>query len=91
MHAVSQKLRGELVIVQIRTRDDKGKYKDACAYDFAQAAIGQICNATGGFDGWVWLRGQLERYCLNRASEAHGNPTVADKWIQRYQALRGIG
>ncbi len=73
------------MIIQIRTRGDNGKFKDANPYDFAQSALDRIEDG-----GWDWLRTQLGKFCLDKARSAAESPVRADAWIARYQAIRGI-
>jgi hypothetical protein len=73
------------MIVDIRIRDDNGQFTNASAHAFAQAALKQIGN-----HGWVWMRTQIAKYCIQKAEEYAENPEVADRWYRRYQSIRGI-
>ncbi len=76
------------MIVKIQVRDDNGKYSNATAREFSDAALSHISNYS--MDGWGWMKDQLCRFCILRAEKYSNNPVVADKWYARYQALRGI-
>jgi hypothetical protein len=73
------------MMVQIRTRDENGKFRDASPYTFAQAALLRI-----GENGWLWLREQLQSYCLAQAEKRSSQFAQADLWYRRYVALREI-
>lgn len=40
--------------------------------------------------GWLWLRDKLGHWCLRKAEAEYARPAMADRWIARYQAVRGI-
>lgn len=73
------------MIIQIRMRDNNGKFTDVLPGDFAAAAIEKIFD----YDEWEWARNWLCRVCLRRA-ERHADDKKADMWIARYQAIRSI-
>lgn len=74
------------MIIQIRTRNDNGKFVDVSPGGFAEAALNRII----GFAGWIWMRDWLCRVCLQQAEMRIDNPGAADEWIARYKAIRGI-
>lgn len=77
------------MIVQIKVRDDSGKYREALNGEFAEASLRQSLKLGDG-DGWRWFRFWLLRMCIDRITENCQQPEVADKWYRRYVALRGI-
>jgi hypothetical protein len=77
------------VIVQVKTRDNNGRYVNAIPSEFAIAAFNAIYR-TDYTDGWRWLRDWLARWCLIRAQDCSIYNESADRWIRRYQAIRGI-
>ena len=77
------------MIIQIKTRDDQGRWYAAPLGEFTRTALEEaLCRANG--DGWDFLRHWIGIVCLRRAEDNSGNPVEADKWIGRYQAIRGI-
>lgn len=53
-------------------------------------AMSDDANGSYGDYGFGWIVHCLSRYCLYRATEDSSTEHVADKWIERYKALRGI-
>ena len=77
------------MIVQIKVRGANGKYRNACALEFAVAAFDQIFEFNWDH-GWEWMRDTLAKWCLKWAESCSVDPSKADAWIARYQAIRGI-
>jgi hypothetical protein len=74
------------MIVEIRVRDDRGKWVAPNATNFACAALDQMF----GLGTWSWIISMLSWWCLKQAGVFASNPQEADAWIARYQALRSI-
>lgn len=78
---------------QLKIRDDDGKYVSATAHDRAMCAFQVVMDDAGYHtedSGWIWLRDKLARFCLKTAQNNSYHFARADKWIRRYQAIRGI-
>ena len=78
------------MIVQIRVRENTGEYRAAIPGEFAVAALEEIHRKSDVYNRWLWTRDWIARWCLIKAEEVSGSPVEADKWIRRYQAIRGI-
>lgn len=78
------------MIVDIKVRREDGRYQRAASGEFAEAALRQIIDSASISDGWWFLRLWIGVVCLKRAERNSGEAAVADKWIRRYQAIRGI-
>ena len=85
------------MIVKIQVRDNTGtfRYRDSNVGEFAEVTLRQVLDdgklgAIDRTDGWWWLRQWLCRVLLDKAKEHAHESIAADKWIRRYQAIRGI-
>ena len=41
-------------------------------------------------DGWWFVRQWLCSWLLKKAQDDHMTPETADRWIERYRAIRGV-
>lgn len=74
------------MIPYIKFKDDRGRWAGRSFREEALACFGHVNNA----GGWSWFRNCLAAWCLERAMDLSGNPDLADRWIQRYRAIRSI-
>lgn len=75
--------------VKIQCRSDDGTYRRSAPGEFAEASIKEIIRH-GSNDGWWFLRLWLCKVCLQIAERHSDKAETADKWIERYQAIREI-
>jgi hypothetical protein len=74
------------VTVQIKLRDEGGKYRLPCASEFCRSTFRHIVRNWG----WNYLLERLAVTCLEIAAETTSSQPVTDLWIERYRAIRGI-
>lgn len=72
--------------VSIISRDNHGRMKHDTSLGKAMGAMDWIVDA----GGWDWFILAACKFCLSMAQQESGTRDRADKWIERYKALREV-
>ena len=75
--------------LQWKNRDGQWCKGPGNDHEIAMALIDRIGMLTY-LNPWEAIVSMLSKYCLSKGVENSGHPEVADIWIARYQAIRGI-
>jgi len=78
------------VYAVVKYKDWDGKWRSACEEDKALALIQAITSSVPPAQQWEWLRDKLAVHCLCEARKQSTNSERADRWIERYRAIREI-
>lgn len=78
-----------MIFMTAEFRDWSGRFVDPCRAEKQRAAFDWSFNQ-GSVNKWEFMRDCLARWCLQRAADESTNQASADRWMDRYRAIRGI-